>query len=69
MNDHSADYEFDVLVIQPNQTGVKIESVLQLTDYFDDKGHLHRYKVRDFLKKTLLEENLSSVVKKDKKKN
>ena len=49
MPDYSDKYKFKIELHQSNRASINLNSTLHLTEYYDDKGYLHRYKVRDFL--------------------
>ena len=66
MVDYSPNYEFTMKFSQDGKPTVTVTSSLVLTDYFDEKGYLHRYKVKEFVYDTIKEEKLQSYISKKK---
>ena len=47
--DYTDKYKFKIELTADKANTITVSSTMLVTDFYDEKGYLHRYKVRDFL--------------------
>ena len=67
LEDYSDKYKFNIKLSKPGKKSINLSSTLSVTDFYDDKGYLHRYKVKEFLDASLHEDKFSDFGAKKKK--
>ena len=65
--DYSELYKFNMEFVSDSKPSVNVKSTLNMTDYFDDKGYLHRYKVKQFINDSIDEKKFDQFADKKKK--